>query len=407
MASTEESAPTRASKATSTKLARAYLRALTEHDLDAAVALWAPGSRDVIHGQAELTAPDGIRAYFAELIAAFPDLRFEELSCTAEGERCVIRSRMTGTFAGPGALTGIEPNGARLDLELVDCLVVRDGKLVGNDAYLDGMTIARQVGMLPAAQSPAEQRMTKAFNVKTRLGSRLTGEPERVADGVWVLRGGFPSKTMNVYLLADGEGITVFDGGIRAMTNAVAAAGTRLGGITRLVLGHAHPDHRGIAAGLGVPVYCHPADRADAEGDGGVHYMDLSKLNPLARRAFPHLLRIWDGGPTEIAGTVDEGDDVAGFKVVHLPGHAPGQIGLWRESDRLALVSDCFYTLDPQTGRHGHPRVAHAAFNHDTEQARASMRKLAALEPAAAWAGHADPLTGDVRGQLEHAAATT
>ena len=82
-------------------------------------------------------------------------------------------------------------------------------------------------------------------------------------------------------------------------------------------------------------------------------------------------------------------------------------IGLWRESDRLALVSDCFYTLDPQTGLKGKPRVPHAAFNEDTEQARASIRKLAALEPAAAWPGHADPLTGDVRSQLELAAATT
>ena len=31
----------------------------------------------------------------------------------------------------------------------------------------------------------------------------------------------------------------------------------------------------------------------------------------------------------------------------------------------------------------------------------------AALEPSLAWAGHADPLRGDVRGQLEHAADTT
>ena len=37
-------------------------------------------------------------------------------------------------------------------------------------------------------------------------------------------------------------------------------------------------------------------------------------------------------------------------------------------------------------------------YNYDTEQARASMRKLAELEPAAAWPGHAKPLTGDVRG---------
>ena len=89
--------------------------------------------------------------------------------------------------------------------------------------------------------------------------------------------------------------------------------------------------------------------------------------------------------------------------MIDLPGHAPGLIGLWREADRLALTSDTFYTLDPQTGRKGAPRVPHPAFNWDTEQARASIRKLAEMEPASAWPGHADPLTGDVRGQLEQA----
>jgi hydroxyacylglutathione hydrolase len=73
----------------------------------------------------------------------------------------------------------------------------------------------------------------------------------------------------------------------------------------------------------------------------------------------------------------------------------------------VALVTDCFYVLDPQTGKPGPPRVPHAAFNKDTEQARASIRKLAALEPAIAAPGHLGPLTGDVRAQLEHAAATT
>ena len=75
----------------------------------------------------------------------------------------------------------------------------------------------------------------------------------------------------------------------------------------------------------------------------------------------------------KIAGTVDEGDDVAGFEVVHIPGHAPGMIALFRESDRVALTSDCFYTLDIGTGRHGAARLPSAGFNLDTEQARASM----------------------------------
>ena len=108
-----------------------------------------------------------------------------------------------------------------------------------------------------------------------------------------------------------------------------------------------------------------------------------------------------------IAGTVQEGEEIAGFRVVELPGHAPGLIGLFRESDRLALVSDCFYTLDPQTGNKGAARVPHPAFNVDTEQARASIRKLADMEPAVAWAGHADPVDDDVRGTLERAASAT
>jgi glyoxylase-like metal-dependent hydrolase (beta-lactamase superfamily II) len=119
---------------------------------------------------------------------------------------------------------------------------------------------------------------------------------------------------------------------------------------------------------------------------------------------YPSLLKIWDGGPVRIDRTLREGESVAGFEVVHFPGHAPGMIGLWRASDRLALVSDTFYTLDATTGDFGQPRPPWAGFNQDLEQARASISKLAAMEPALAWAGHAEPLRGDVRAQLEHAA---
>jgi glyoxylase-like metal-dependent hydrolase (beta-lactamase superfamily II) len=252
--------------------------------------------------------------------------------------------------------------------------------------------------------------MSSDGSIRTRIARRLgPGPVEPIADGVWILRGGFPGKTMNVFFVREtgSDGVVLFDGGVRSMTGAVAAAGAQLGGITRVVLSHAHPDHRGVAPALGVPVHCHPAERADVESERGEHYFDLSRLDLHGRLAMPRLLRAWDGGPVSVAGTLAEGDEVAGFEVVELPGHAPGLIGLWRASDRLALVSDCFYPLDPQTGRKGAPRVPHVAFNHDTEQARASIRKLAAREPATAWAGHADPLTGDVRGALEHAAATT
>lgn len=225
-----------------------------------------------------------------------------------------------------------------------------------------------------------------------------------IAEGVWLIRGGVPRR-MNVYAMREGSGVALYDAGIASMTQQIQDATQPLGGITRVVLGHSHVDHRGAAPGLGAPVFCHPLEKQDAEGDAGRHYMDLSKLPPhvnltYGRFLFPH----WDGGPVSIAGTLEEGDEVAGFEVIHIPGHAPGQIALWRERDRLALVSDCFYTVDARTGLKCSPRVAHEAFTPDLDLARESIRKLARLEPAAAWPGHADPVVGDVRSQLERGA---
>lgn len=224
-----------------------------------------------------------------------------------------------------------------------------------------------------------------------------------IADGVWVIRGGIPRR-MNVYALRDGDGVALFDAGIVQMTQEIRDATRDLGGITRVVLGHSHVDHRGAAPGLGADVFCHPLERADAEGDGGQHYMDPRKLEPPARWVYRYLLPYWDGGPVTISGTVEEGEEVAGFEVVHIPGHAPGQIALWRAQDRLALVSDCFYTVDVRTGFKCKPRVAHEAFTPDVDLARESIRKIARLDPLAAWPGHADPAVGDVRSQLQRAA---
>lgn len=392
---------------TTTEVAKRYFEALSAHDLDAAIDCWEQGGVDRLVGQQELVAPHGTRAYFKELFEAFPDFRFEVVDTTTYRNRTAVRWRAGATFAGPGLFQGFEPNGAHIALEGCDVVTVADGKIRALDAYLDSGTIARQLGFLPPSGSPGEARLAALANLRTRARSAVQGsEPEQIAEGVWVVRGGFPLRTMNVYLLADNGGVTVFDAGISAMTPAVAKSGARLGGIGRVVLGHADADHRGAAAGLHAPVFCHSADRAAAESPESLRdYWDLSRLDRHGRLIYPRFFYIWDGGALEVSGTVDEGDEVAGFRVLHLPGHAPGLIGLFRDSDRLALVSDCFYTLDPQTGLKSQTRVPHPAFNLNTEEARDSMRKVAALEPAAAWAGHADPVTGDVRRELEAAAS--
>lgn len=232
---------------------------------------------------------------------------------------------------------------------------------------------------------------------------------EKVADGVWLLRGDFRGA-MNIYFLEDGDGVVQFDAGTKGMRRKARAAAAQLGGVKRVVLGHAHADHRGTAPYMEAPVLCHAAEVADAEGDAAIApYFDLSRL-PVAwvRWIYPLLLRRWDGGAVKIADTVAEGDEVAGFRVIHFPGHAPGLIGLWRESDRVALVSDVVYLVD--SGRlkplpEGEASVPHPAWAWDHGQAKESVRRLAALDPKVLGTGHEHPLHGEsLRGTLERAA---
>jgi glyoxylase-like metal-dependent hydrolase (beta-lactamase superfamily II) len=232
---------------------------------------------------------------------------------------------------------------------------------------------------------------------------------EKVADGVWLLRGD-ARKSMNIYFLEDDDGVVQFDAGTKAMVKAAKAAGTQLGGVKRVVLGHAHADHQGTAPSMGAPVFCHADDVAEAESDAAIApYMEISELPVPARWLYPLLLKRWDGGAVQIAGTVAEGEEVAGFRVLHFPGHAPGLIGLWRESDRVALVSDVVYLLDStKMGRplpKGEASVPHPAWNWDHTKAKESVRKLATLEPALVCTGHNEPLRGEnLRPALERAA---
>lgn len=229
--------------------------------------------------------------------------------------------------------------------------------------------------------------------------------PERIADGLWRVQGN-PAR-MNVFLIEDGGELVMYDAGGACMTrqvrDAIAAIGMPL---REIVLGHGHTDHRGTAPFLGVPVRCHPDEVADAEGSGGYRYWRFDLLPPADRflhRQIAHPY-FWDGGPVRIGGTVSEGDEVAGFRVLHLPGHAPGLIALVRDRDGVALTSDAFYAIDDHA-RDDAPHTPMAAYNLDTAQARSSLHKLAEVEGlTVCWPGHGDAVRGDLRALL-HAAA--
>ena len=103
------------------------------------------------------------RAFFSDLFDAFPDWRLSVVETVAEGDGVAVRWRARGTFAGPGSFMGFEPNGARVDLEGVDLVRVRDGRIARIDAYMNGAD----------ARAPARRAAAAG------LGHRGSGWPRR------------------------------------------------------------------------------------------------------------------------------------------------------------------------------------------------------------------------------------
>ncbi|HEX8121427.1 MAG TPA: MBL fold metallo-hydrolase [Solirubrobacteraceae bacterium] len=199
-----------------------------------------------------------------------------------------------------------------------------------------------------------------------------------VAEGVWQIPL-TPRNGVNAYLLGD----VVVDAGtaqhgkkvVKELSGKSVAAHT---------ITHAHPDHIGgsarVVRELGVPFWAPAGDAAVARG--GRSQPGQSAIRPLLERGSTF-------EPVTVARELQEGDDVAGFRVLDVPGHSPGHIAFFREADRVLVGGDVFFNLSLLTFRYG-LRQPPGPFTVDPEQNRASMRKLAELEPSIACFGHGE-----------------
>ena len=158
----------------SAEIVREYFAALAARDASAPERFFAADGIDDLHGLSGPMSPAQASAFFAEVFEAFPDFRFEVLDLVAQDDRVVTRWGAKATFAGPGSFQGLAPNGARIAIEGADVMRVRDGRIVHNDAYLNGLDLLRQLGASPAAGSPSEQRMTSLINARNRLTAAAT-----------------------------------------------------------------------------------------------------------------------------------------------------------------------------------------------------------------------------------------
>jgi glyoxylase-like metal-dependent hydrolase (beta-lactamase superfamily II) len=202
----------------------------------------------------------------------------------------------------------------------------------------------------------------------------------QVAPNVWQL-GGFPPNAINMHLIGD----VLIDAGTRwSGRRILRQLGNRK--LSMLALTHVHPDHQGAAKMIceryAIPLACHEKDVATMQGK-----RPMQPDNVFIRS----VARFWAGPEYAVARVLQEGDEVAGFRVVHTPGHTPGHIVLFRDEDRVAIVGDVLDGMNLVTtwpGLHEPPTF----FSTDTNENRQSIRRLAGLEPRLLCFGHGPPL---------------
>jgi len=219
---------------------------------------------------------------------------------------------------------------------------------------------------------------------------------EEIFPFVYVL----PGSYVNVFLIAEEDGLTVIDSGLkgsdRKIVRAIRELGRKPADIRTLLITHHHADHVGSLAALlarsGAAAWAHPLDAPIIAGE-----KPRPHANPgsIAGRIFgPLIERLPQNNPPPARPNRDATAGAVvpvagGMQVIHTPGHTMGHVSyLMPGHGGVLFAGDAAgYVF----GRLGKPVLI---FTEDMVAAKESIRKLAALEFDTACFGHGGVLKG-------------
>lgn len=207
-----------------------------------------------------------------------------------------------------------------------------------------------------------------------------------------------PLGAVNVFLIEDGDQITVIDTGLKDSDQPILAAVQSLGkrptDIANIVLTHCHPDHAGSLVALkeatNARTWMH---RVDAEVVRGNTPMVRSTPAPGILNQILYRLLIKNIPPYVPAAVIDceirDGDVLpiaGGLKAIHTPGHSMGHLAFLLQRDGgLLFVGDACSNM---------VGLAYSIVYDDFAEGRRSLAKLAQVEASAICFGHGKVIAG-------------
>ncbi|MQM28604.1 ester cyclase [Glycomyces albidus] len=135
--------------------AREVLDRLTEsaienHDLQAAVDLYADDAVVVTPDAGPVTGHDKITTYWQQFLDGFPDSHFESIAKLEADGRAVDEGYFIGTNTGRITMASgetLEPTGKKVKLRSCDIATVENGKITEHHLYFDEAEFMRQLGL--------------------------------------------------------------------------------------------------------------------------------------------------------------------------------------------------------------------------------------------------------------------